>query len=326
MDLDRGQRPVALGAELHPRRHLMPRRRADELLLAGELPLHRPAGLERGEHAEVLGDHLLLAAEPAADALGEDVQVARAQAEDVAELLPRHERRLRAGADVQPPVVAAPGNRAMRLQMHVLNARGGVGHLVHGVRGLEAVRHAADLAVDVDEDVASLLSTLVVQDRRFGLHCRDRIEHRGQDLVGDVEQAAGLFCGGLALGDDGGDPLADEAHHVVEHVGIVGVDQVVLVERGAEEPARHVLPGEDLHHSRHRHRPLAADGEDAGVGVRRAQHLEVQQPFHRHVHRVARPAGDDPLGERIRDARAAGFAGDVVLDLGHAGNASPIER
>ena len=159
----------------------------------------------------------------------------------------------------------------------------------------------------------------VVQDRRFGFHCRDRIEHRGQYLVGDVEQAAGLFCGGLALGDDGGDPLADETHHVVENVGIVGVDQVVLVERGTKEPARHVLPREDLHHSRHRHRPLAADGEDAGVGVRRAQHLEVQEPFHRHVHSVACPAGDDPLGERIRDARAAGFAGDVLLDLGHAG-------
>ena len=87
VNLDRGQRSVALGAELHPRGHLMARRRADELLLAGELPFHRAAGLERGEHAEILGDHLLLAAEAAADALGEDVKVARAQAEQVAELL-----------------------------------------------------------------------------------------------------------------------------------------------------------------------------------------------------------------------------------------------
>ena len=69
--------PSRLRAELHLRGHLVARGGADELLLAGEFPLHRAAGLQRGEHAEVLGDHLLLAAEAAADALGEDVHVAR---------------------------------------------------------------------------------------------------------------------------------------------------------------------------------------------------------------------------------------------------------
>ena len=39
------------------------------------------------EHAQILGEHLLLAAEAAADALGEHVEIARAQAEQVAELL-----------------------------------------------------------------------------------------------------------------------------------------------------------------------------------------------------------------------------------------------
>src|SRR3982074_1316609 len=109
MNIDRGQRPVAFGAELYPRRHLMARRRADELLLAGELPLHRPAGLERSEQAEILGDHLLLAAKSPADALGEHMQIAGAQTEDMAELLLHDERRLRAGTNVQPPIIAAPG-------------------------------------------------------------------------------------------------------------------------------------------------------------------------------------------------------------------------
>ena len=79
VNLDRGQRAVALGAELDVRRHRMTGGRADELLLAGELPFDRPAGLQRREHAEVFRDHLLLAAEAAADPLGEDVDVARAQ-------------------------------------------------------------------------------------------------------------------------------------------------------------------------------------------------------------------------------------------------------
>ena len=193
MNIDRGQRPVPFGAELHPRRHLMPRGRADELFFAGQLPFHRPAGLEGGEQAEVFGNHLLLSAEPPADALGEDMQVADAQTEDMAELLLHDEGCLRTGADVQPSVVAAPGDRSVRFQMDVLDARGGIGHFVHGVGGLEAIRYAADLTVDVDKDIALLLPTLVVKYRCIRVHRRDRIEHRGQDFVGDVEQAAGLL-------------------------------------------------------------------------------------------------------------------------------------
>ena len=227
----------------------------------------RPS-LEQREHAEILRQHLLLAAEAAADALGEDVQVARTQAEDVAELLLRDEGRLRAGADVNAAVVAAPGDRAVRLQMHVLDARGRIGHLVHGVGSLEAVRHAADLAVDVDEDVAFLGAALVVQDRRVRRHRGDRIEHRRQDLVADVEQPAGVVGGGLGLGDHRGDALADEAHDVVEHVGVVRIDQMVLVGRRAVEPARHVLPGEDLDDARHRQR--LARGRSTGCGHGRA--------------------------------------------------------
>ena len=44
----------------------------------------------------------------------------------------------------------------MRLQVDVLNAGRGIGHLMHGIGGGETVRHAADLAMDVDVDVARL--------------------------------------------------------------------------------------------------------------------------------------------------------------------------
>jgi len=92
------------------------------LLLAGEFPLHRPPGLQRGEHTEILGQHLLLAAEPTADPLGEHVHVPRAQTEDVAELLLRNERRLRTGANMDAPVGRSPGDRAVRFEMHMLHA------------------------------------------------------------------------------------------------------------------------------------------------------------------------------------------------------------
>ncbi len=74
--LKRGQRSVLLGAKFHMRLHRMARGGADELFLARELPHHRTAGLERGERAQILGDHLLLPAEAAAEALGEDMDVA----------------------------------------------------------------------------------------------------------------------------------------------------------------------------------------------------------------------------------------------------------
>ena len=65
---------------------------------------------------------------------------------------------------------------------------------------------------------------LVVQDRRAGLHRRDRIEHRGQELVLDLERAAAGFGRAFALGDHRGDALAGEARDIVEQIGIVGID------------------------------------------------------------------------------------------------------
>ena len=64
----------------------------------------------------------------------------------------------------------------------------------------------------------------IVQQRCVRLHRGNRIEHRRQDLVSDVEQPAGLFGRGLGFGDHRGDALAYEADHVVEHVGVVRID------------------------------------------------------------------------------------------------------
>src|SRR5205085_2778071 len=86
-DLDGGQSPVAFGAKLHMHAHRMARRSANELLLARELPHHRPTGFQRCEQTEILGDHFLLAAKTAADPLGEDMEVAIEQAEEITKLL-----------------------------------------------------------------------------------------------------------------------------------------------------------------------------------------------------------------------------------------------
>jgi hypothetical protein len=72
--------------------------------------------------------------------------------------------------------------------MHVLDARRRVRHLVHGVGLGVALRDAAQLAFDVDVDVALFGAALVVQYRRVHAHRRDRIEHRGQDFIRHFEQ------------------------------------------------------------------------------------------------------------------------------------------
>ena len=89
--------------------------------------------------------------------------------------------------------------------------------------------------------------------------------------------------------------------------------------RRAVEPARDILPGEDVDHPGHSLGAVAPNMDNARVGVRRAQHLEVQEPLDGHIHGIARPAGDDCLGERVRQARAAGPARDVIFGGGNAG-------
>ena len=182
----RGQRAVLACADPDMGGHLMPGRGADELVLARPFPLHGTTDLHRGEQDEVFRDHLLLAAEAAADALGEDVEIAGPEAHQVAELLLGRERSLGAGADVPAPVLALPGDRTVRLEMDVLHARRRVGHLVDGVGFLEALGDVADLAMQVAVDIAAVGDdVLVVQQRGTGLHGKDRIEDGREEFILD---------------------------------------------------------------------------------------------------------------------------------------------
>ena len=230
-DLKRGESAVLLGAELHMGGHRMPRGSADELLRPRELPHHRTAGLQRGEHAKILRNHLLLAAEAAADPLGEHMDVPVEQSEQIAKLLLGDERRLRAGPHMQAPVLAPPGERAVRLQMHVLHPRGRIGHLVDGVGLFEALLDAAELAMDVDIDIVVKGDASVVQHGCHRRHGHFRIEHGRQQLVVDFEQPAGFFRGAFGFCHHGRDTLANETHQIVEDVGIVRIDQMILMRR-----------------------------------------------------------------------------------------------
>ena len=204
--------------------------------------------------------------------------------------------------------------------MHVLHPGGLIGHLVNGVGFLETLLDIAELAMDIDIDiVAEGDALLFMQDRRARLHGEFRVEYRGEKLVLDLEQPAGFFRRALGLRHDRGHPLTDEAHDIVEHVGVVGIDQMILVRGRRVELARHVLPGEHGDHAGHRESLVALDRSDARMRMRRAQHLEMERAVRRNVERVARFAGDDRFGERIAQAPAAGvFSAILFLDIDHA--------
>ncbi len=219
---------------------------------------------------------------------------------------------------MEPAVVPPPGDRAVRLEMHVLRARGRVGHLVDGVGLAETLLDIAELAMDVDIDIVAKGHALVVQDRRARLHGQLRIEHRGQKLVLDFEQAAGLLRGRLGFGCHRRDPLTDEAHDIVEHVGVVRIDHVILVGGGRIKSTGHILPGVDGDHAGHGLRLIALDRRDARMGMGRAQHFQVKRVLHRNVERVMRVTGNDRLGEGVAQTPAAGFSGNVVLDIDDA--------
>ncbi len=108
------------GGDIHPIG--MTARGDRELIGAAELVADRTPGAQHGQCDEVLGEHLLLAAKPAADTLGEHPHPVRGKAEHPGHLVADQERNLRAGPQHQPAGVVETANRRVSLQVHVLDS------------------------------------------------------------------------------------------------------------------------------------------------------------------------------------------------------------
>src|ERR1700741_5075597 len=232
------------------RRHLMTRGCADELFLARKVPFDGPAGLEQRQNAKIFRHHLLLTAEAAAHPLGKNVDVALVESKDMAELQAHDKRSLRAGADMNPAVLTSPCDRTVRFQMHMLNPRGRVGHLVNGVGGCEPILNAADLATDFSKDITLRLAPFMVKDRGVRLHRQLRVENRGENFIVYPHFSTGGFGNGFAFGNDRHDPLAHEANDVVQNISVVGIDQMVLMNGSAKEATGNIFPSKNLNHTR----------------------------------------------------------------------------
>ena len=188
----------------------------------------------------------------------------------------------------------------------------------------------ADLAVQFEQDVAHfVVGERIVIAVQLGCALGHRllgVEDRWQHLVFHCDLATTLFGGADRIGDHGHHPLAHEPHDVVEHVGVVGIHQMVGVDRGAVALTRDVLPRVHAMHAWNLERGGLVDGDDARVGVRRMQHLEVQHPRHLGVHGEFDSSGDDPGGRGRDDAGADGLPGCRVLDAATPLIASSMAR
>ena len=270
--LQRRQRAVLPRAGLDGNPHRVARGGRDELLFPRQLELDRTPSLERRQHDDIFGQHLLLAAEAAADPFAEHSDLGRFQIEQIAQRPAGEERHLRAGTDVEHAAGVLPGDRAVGLERRMLDTLRDVDALVHHIGLGEAYFDIAMLPFDLSDEIAlrvidAAFRPLVVQKRRVGAHRLLGVEHRRQHLVVHLEPPATLFGGGFAVGDHGSHPLADEANHIVEHAGVVRIVGADLMARRGIQPWRRILEGEDGHDARHCHRRGAVDGANARMRV-----------------------------------------------------------
>ncbi len=340
---------VALGVDTGPERDRLRVSRAagPELLLAGQLQPDRAPRRDREVGDDVLDQHLLLGAEPTADARLDDPDVLDLQPHQRSQHPAGVERHLGRRAHDQPLVGVEPRDRDVRFDRHLLDLVDPERSLEHAIRGRERSVDVATMSAEPVDDVAIAIEDpfrvgFVVDHGGARLDRRELVEHRRQDLVLDLDQAD-RFLGGLdRLGRDDGDPVAHVTHLVVE------ADLVVRMRVGPRLATGRVLhPGgvpvvEDLVHTRHRSRRPVVDVEDAGVGVGAVQQLGEQHPpqldvvgerrialgqlhcvdldlrlaHHRHLRHVHR-RHDSWYGRRERRGRVVGVHLDRIRAVGH---------
>ena len=143
----------------------------------------------------------------------------------------------------------------MGFQRGVLDALGGERSLI-GDRGLgQRSSDVAEFTVVFGHDIAlcvgdPMFHRLVAVDRgRIRCNRRRRVEHRGQNLVVDLETAAAFLGERLGLRDHGGNLLPDETDGGVEDAGVIRVHPCLLVPRRRKQHVRRVFVCEHRVHA-----------------------------------------------------------------------------
>ena len=254
-----------------------------------------------------------LAAEGATDRLGDHADPLEREIERAGELLPRHERALRARRDDERARRLEPRGADLRLDVRLVDPRRAERALDDRIAGGERTRDVSVLARDPVEHVPGELLLrvvgLAVVDGRLvtgvdGLeiaalvvrlldHARERGArlHRGLDvddrverLVVDDDELGAVLGRGFGLGDDERDGLSRE-------------DDLLARERlgrpvGAGRREREIGGEEHGHDTRGGQRRVLVHASDARVRLGREDGPRVQQAVDVAVGRIPRRAGD----------------------------------
>ena len=322
-ELHGGQMAVVLcpHLDLHPRAG----GRAGRLkhLGAGHVLLHRSArlpGQDGSDGVEICGN---LAAEAAANLHGRDLDPGHRQLQHVGGGGPHRESALGAGPDADLPVGVPHSGGVVRLDVALVHRRGGVLALDDNVGLGEALLHVAFLVTEMGCYVAGLIGylahgrspQLLVQQWRAVLHRLAHVYDSRKHLVINLNQRDGRLGNVGVDGGDGGHRVALEQRLVAGQHVIGGELETAIVAAqflfgqggegqvfcGYDGPD----PGQDL--------SLAGVyGADAGVGMRTAQHLAVEQAVQPDVRAVLGAPGH--LIYAVGTDRA--LADDVVFHFG----------
>ena len=152
----------------------------------------------------------------------------------------------------------------------------------------------------------------LVDDRRAGLHRLLDVEHRRQRFVVDADLRQRLEGFALAVGDDGDDRLALVANLVDRERRLVILAEIDQAEQRVEI-ARHVGAADDPPHAGLALRFGEVDAADARMGVRAAQHLEMQHALQLVVVEIGRGRGD--MAEHVLALRRLADLLEIVVAL-----------
>ena len=163
----------------------------------------------------------------------------------------------------------------------------------------------AEIAVDAD-----IAGDFVPQQRRPGGGRRGGVGDGVERLVGNRDPFGRVRRGGGSLGDDRGDDVADEAHPPVgqhRQLGAAPGRAVRVFEDEVDEPGDHRIAGDRPHpvggevgggqhvdRAGRRARRARVDADDAGMGVRRAQHDGIGLPVEDDVVGIAPAPAQEP--------------------------------
>ena len=159
-----------------------------------------------------------------------------------------------------------------------------------------------------------------VQDRRVRRARRDRIDGRGQHVIGHFDEVRRVL-GAVAVDRGHGDHRLADIAHLVDGKPVI-IDRVLEADDHRIGLGRHVRPGHDREDARHGERRAGVDRDDFGMGVGRAHEGGVQRALlHRHiVDEAAFPAQQGTiLNPRLATADMAVFRADLFRDgkIGH---------